>query len=165
MDGEEDIVFFAKTRKRPRPPTDSREISLESEKNVPPTRVLPSASEAPFLLLGVDTWLAEALRALSIVNPTEVQQICIPKIIAQYDVIAAAKTGSGKTAAFAVPILNDLGREPRGLFAVILTPTRFGLPLIVNSIVQGAGYSNKRANTSIGKGDTCEHLHSCWWSR
>ena len=40
------------------------------------------------------------------------------------DVIGGAKTGSGKTAAFALPILQKLSEDPFGVFALILTPTR-----------------------------------------
>jgi ATP-dependent RNA helicase DDX49/DBP8 len=39
-------------------------------------------------------------------------------------VIACAKTGSGKTAAFALPILEELGKDPYGIFGLVLTPTR-----------------------------------------
>jgi len=40
------------------------------------------------------------------------------------DVIGSAKTGSGKTAAFALPILQKLAEDPFGVFALVLTPTR-----------------------------------------
>ncbi|KAG1222754.1 hypothetical protein G6F68_020552 [Rhizopus microsporus] len=40
------------------------------------------------------------------------------------DVIGGAKTGSGKTAAFAIPILQKLSQDPYGVFALVLTPTR-----------------------------------------
>ena len=40
------------------------------------------------------------------------------------DVCGVAKTGSGKTAAFAMPILQTLAKDPHGLYAIILTPTR-----------------------------------------
>lgn len=43
------------------------------------------------------------------------------------DVIGRAKTGSGKTAAFALPILEKLSKDPYGIFAIVLTPTRYGL--------------------------------------
>eukprot|EP00770_Monocercomonoides_exilis_P001297 MONOS_1287.1-p1 / transcript=MONOS_1287.1 / gene=MONOS_1287 / organism=Monocercomonoides_exilis_PA203 / gene_product=ATP-dependent RNA helicase / transcript_product=ATP-dependent RNA helicase / location=Mono_scaffold00022:59579-61675(-) / protein_length=585 / sequence_SO=supercontig / SO=protein_coding / is_pseudo=false len=48
----------------------------------------------------------------------------IPHILKGKDVIGCAKTGSGKTAAFALPILQKLAQEPFGIFALIITPTR-----------------------------------------
>lgn len=56
-------------------------------------------------------------------TPTPVQTNCIPKILAGQDCIGAAKTGQGKTFAFALPILQKLSVEPRSYFALILTPT------------------------------------------
>lgn len=56
-------------------------------------------------------------------SPTPVQANCIPRILAGQDCIGAAKTGSGKTFAFALPILQKLSEEPRSHFALILTPT------------------------------------------
>jgi len=61
---------------------------------------------------------------MGIKNPTEIQQTCIPPILAGRDCIGCAKTGSGKTAAFALPILQKLCEDPYGIFAVVLTPTR-----------------------------------------
>eukprot|EP00898_Chlorokybus_atmophyticus_P009002 jgi/Chlat1/9102/Chrsp97S09273 len=49
---------------------------------------------------------------------------CIPHILAGEDVIGTAQTGSGKTAAFALPIINTLAQDPYGIYAVVLTPTR-----------------------------------------
>eukprot|EP00300_Choanocystis_sp_HF-7_P019539 c20371_g1_i1.p1 GENE.c20371_g1_i1~~c20371_g1_i1.p1 ORF type:complete len:444 (+),score=122.55 c20371_g1_i1:108-1334(+) len=49
---------------------------------------------------------------------------CIPPILEGRDVMAGAPTGSGKTAAFALPILNRLSDDPYGIFALVLTPTR-----------------------------------------
>ncbi|KAJ3210644.1 hypothetical protein HK099_008194 [Clydaea vesicula] len=61
---------------------------------------------------------------LSIKFPTPIQVNCIPEILNGKDVIGSAKTGSGKTAAFALPILQKLSEDPFGIFAVVLTPTR-----------------------------------------
>ncbi|XP_037902920.1 probable ATP-dependent RNA helicase Dbp45A [Hermetia illucens] len=55
--------------------------------------------------------------------PTPIQQNCIPQILSGRDCIGAAKTGSGKTFAFALPILQKLSEEPVSHFALILTPT------------------------------------------
>ena len=43
------------------------------------------------------------------------------------DCIGCAKTGSGKTAAFALPILQKLSEDPYGIFALVLTPTRWAI--------------------------------------
>lgn len=57
-------------------------------------------------------------------KPTPVQSHCIPRILAGEDVLGLAQTGSGKTAAFALPILNRLAEDPYGVFALVVTPTR-----------------------------------------
>ncbi|TPX53203.1 hypothetical protein SeMB42_g00918 [Synchytrium endobioticum] len=77
-----------------------------------------------FAKLGLNPWLLDALRHLSIAAPTDVQRNCIGPILGGQDVIGCARTGSGKTAAFALPILQKLGEDPFGVFALVLTPTR-----------------------------------------
>ncbi|KAM3718731.1 putative ATP-dependent RNA helicase [Dirofilaria immitis] len=49
---------------------------------------------------------------------------CIPRILAGNDVLGCAKTGTGKTLAFALPILHELTLDPYGICALVLTPTR-----------------------------------------
>ena len=58
------------------------------------------------------------------VTPTPVQRNCVPAALLGANVVSSAPTGSGKTAAFALPILDRLARDPYGVFAVVLTPTR-----------------------------------------
>jgi len=74
--------------------------------------------------LGLNSWLVAQCRSLGLRHPTPVQSNCIPEIIKGRDVIGCAKTGSGKTAAFALPLLQLLFEDPYGIFAVVLTPTR-----------------------------------------
>ncbi|XP_006460053.1 hypothetical protein AGABI2DRAFT_67452 [Agaricus bisporus var. bisporus H97] len=61
---------------------------------------------------------------MSIRIPTEVQTACIPPLLSGADCIGNAKTGSGKTIAFALPILQKLSADPYGIYALVLTPTR-----------------------------------------
>ena len=61
---------------------------------------------------------------MGISKPTEIQENTIPEILNGKNCIGCAKTGSGKTAAFALPILQKLSEDPFGIFAVVLTPTR-----------------------------------------
>lgn len=74
--------------------------------------------------LGVSKWLCEALDAMKIHTPTAIQAACIPEILKGKDCIGGAKTGSGKTIAFAGPMLSKWSEDPMGIFGVVLTPTR-----------------------------------------
>jgi len=67
--------------------------------------------------------LVDALAKLKLENPTEVQEKAIPMCLSGKDVIVRSKTGSGKTFAFLLPILQQLSDE-QNLQAIILTPTR-----------------------------------------
>ncbi|XP_074584968.1 DEAD-box ATP-dependent RNA helicase 36 [Curcuma longa] len=79
---------------------------------------------ASFAELGLSEWAVDTCRELRIERPTTVQSRCIPRILAGDDVLGIAQTGSGKTAAFALPILNRLAEDPYGVFALVVTPTR-----------------------------------------
>src|SRR5262244_1249581 len=69
--------------------------------------------------------LLRALAALSFTAPTPIQRDAIPRACAGRDVLACAMTGSGKTAAFLLPILQRLVGKPRGVTrALVLAPTR-----------------------------------------
>lgn len=81
-------------------------------------------AKASFASLDVAPWLIASLSAMEIKRPTAIQKGCIPKILEGKDVIGGSKTGSGKTIAFAVPIIQRLAEDPIGIFGVILTPTR-----------------------------------------
>ncbi|KAF5358536.1 hypothetical protein D9756_001946 [Leucocoprinus leucothites] len=92
-----------------------------------PEEASTSASPAPpvtFKSLGLISPLLEALESLSFKTPTEIQVEALPHALEGRDIIGVAATGSGKTAAFALPILQKLWEEPKGLFACVLAPTR-----------------------------------------
>ena len=86
----------------------------------PPKPILKST----FASLGISPRLISSLRTIAISRPTEIQAACIEPILQGRDCIGGAKTGSGKTMAFALPILQRIVRDPFGIFAVVLTPTR-----------------------------------------
>jgi ATP-dependent RNA helicase DDX49/DBP8 len=77
-----------------------------------------------FQELGLSNWIVKSCNALGMIKPTPIQQYCIPPALAGRNVIGSALTGSGKTAAFALPILQKLSENPYGIFALIITPTR-----------------------------------------
>ncbi|KAI0353479.1 DEAD-domain-containing protein [Trametes cingulata] len=74
--------------------------------------------------MNISSVLISALAKMSIKSPTEIQAACIPPLLQGRDCIGNAKTGSGKTIAFALPILQKLSLDPYGIFALVLTPTR-----------------------------------------
>ncbi len=79
----------------------------------------------PFKALGLDPHLVQATREMRYTEPTPIQAETIPAILAGRDLIATAQTGTGKTAAFLLPILNQLLHKPRGTaHALVVTPTR-----------------------------------------
>ena len=78
----------------------------------------------PFKLLGLNPHLVAATKRMHYTEPTPIQAEAIPAILAGRDLIATAQTGTGKTAAFALPLLHRLMAKPRGLPCLILSPTR-----------------------------------------
>jgi len=78
----------------------------------------------PFTKLGLSPAVLDGVRAAGYVTPTPIQLRGIPLVLAGRDVIGSAQTGTGKTAAFALPILSKLGRHAPGPRALILEPTR-----------------------------------------
>ncbi|KAG4306311.1 hypothetical protein PORY_000299 [Pneumocystis oryctolagi] len=79
---------------------------------------------ASFKAFGLHTWIIETLEKISIKKPTAIQTACIGPILQGKNCIGSAETGSGKTMAFALPIIQILSQDPYGVFALILTPTR-----------------------------------------
>lgn len=77
-----------------------------------------------FNKLGLHPHLVAATRRMHYTEPTPIQAEAIPAILAGRDVIATAQTGTGKTAAFLLPILHRLLGKPRGAPCLILSPTR-----------------------------------------
>jgi ATP-dependent RNA helicase RhlE len=78
-----------------------------------------------FTKLGLHPDLLRGLRELGFARPTPIQEQAIPPAVEGRDLLACAMTGSGKTAAFLLPILNRLIDKPRGTTrALVLTPTR-----------------------------------------
>ncbi|KAL0377817.1 UNVERIFIED_CONTAM: putative ATP-dependent RNA helicase DDX47 [Sesamum radiatum] len=80
------------------------------------------AEEKSFKDLGVNEQLAEACDNLGWKNPTKIQVEAIPMALEGKDIIGLAQTGSGKTGAFAIPILQSLLETPQAFFACVLSP-------------------------------------------
>src|SRR5215217_4008046 len=86
-----------------------------------------SFDDAAFLKLGLAPALAAALTGLGYEEPTDIQREAIPPLLAGRDVLGQAATGTGKTAAFALPMLHRIGAsedDARTVRGLILVPTR-----------------------------------------
>ncbi|HEY3762415.1 MAG TPA: DEAD/DEAH box helicase [Verrucomicrobiae bacterium] len=81
----------------------------------------------PFRALGLDAKILQAITEAGYTEPTPIQSAAIPPIIAGNDLIGIAQTGTGKTAAFTLPILTRLAAQPgqrRGTKVLVIAPTR-----------------------------------------
>ncbi len=77
-----------------------------------------------FLQLGIRKEINHTLKSLGIVTPTSIQERTIPSVLEGKDVIAKAQTGTGKTLAFVLPIIEKIDVHKPDVQALILTPTR-----------------------------------------
>src|SRR5436190_7938343 len=77
-----------------------------------------------FTRFGLSPAVLQGVKAMGYVEPTPIQLRAIPLILAGTDVIGSAQTGTGKTAAFALPILSQLGHHSPQPRLLVLEPTR-----------------------------------------
>ena len=104
----------------------------ESSDNEKETKVIS------FRSLGVKEAICEAIDGLGWTTPSEIQAQSIPEALEGRDVIGLAETGSGKTGAFAIPILHALLDNPQRIFALVLAPTR-ELAFQINEVFEALG--------------------------
>jgi len=74
--------------------------------------------------LGLDDRLLAAVASMGYTQPTPIQRDAIPIVLEGRDVVGCAQTGTGKTAAFILPLLQRVSAKPGGIKALIVTPTR-----------------------------------------
>ncbi|MCF7483510.1 DEAD/DEAH box helicase [Vibrio sp. J1-1] len=110
-----------------------------------------------FADLGIEQKLVETLSTLNILTPTPVQEKSIPHVLKGKNLLAAAQTGTGKTAAFGLPIIQSVQQEKRNGTpkALILVPTRELAQQVFESLSQYASQTELRiacvyGGTSIG---------------
>ncbi|KAF2712881.1 ATP-dependent RNA helicase DBP8 [Pleomassaria siparia CBS 279.74] len=86
--------------------------------------VLDVQEKSTFASIDVAPWLIASLSSMEIKRPTGIQKACIPEILKGRNCIGGSRTGTGKTMAFSVPILQKWAEDPMGIFALVITPTR-----------------------------------------
>lgn len=104
--------------------------------------------------LGLNEMVLEAVHHMGFENATPIQDQAIPLIIAEHDLLACAQTGTGKTAAFLLPILHKItGKEDTSINTLILVPTR-ELAVQIEQEIQGLSYFVSVGSMAIyGGGD------------
>jgi len=96
----------------------------------------------PFEIFGLHPELEQAVAELGYEEPTPIQLGAIPALLEGFDVLGQAQTGTGKTAAFGLPLLQKLDNSVRGVQALVLTPTR-ELAIQVSEAISGYGQHMK----------------------
>jgi superfamily II DNA/RNA helicase len=102
-----------------------------------------------------DTKLSEGLYSMGYTSPTPIQEQAIPLILQGKDLIACAQTGTGKTAAFLLPVLHNImgmAEEKRALNTLILSPTR-ELATQIDRQIEGLGYFTGISSLAIYGGN------------
>lgn len=126
-----------------------------------------------FYLLGLSEPILKAIEAQGYDKPSPIQEKAVPAVLTGKDVMAAAQTGTGKTAGFTLPILEMLSKGPRvrqnQVRALVLTPTR-ELAAQVNGSVVKYGINLPLTSTVVFGGvkinpqmQNCVKVVMYWW--
>ncbi len=105
---------------------------------------------------GFKPQIDQAIDAIGFKNPTPVQQECIPIILSGSDLIACAQTGTGKTAAYVLPLLNTIGghaSDNNSVEALIVAPTR-ELAIQIDQQFEGFAYFTDTSSIAVYGGGT-----------
>jgi len=103
-----------------------------------------------FTELGLSENVLQGVKAMGYIEPTPIQLRAIPLVLAGRDVIGSAQTGTGKTAAFGLPILSRLGHPAPGPRALILEPTRELAAQVETAMRDYARFSNLKITVVYG---------------
>jgi len=103
-----------------------------------------------FSKLGLSPAVVDGVKAMGYVEPTPIQLRAIPLVLAGRDVIGSAQTGTGKTAAFALPILSKLDQHAPGPRALVLEPTRELTAQVETAIHDYARFTNLKTTVVYG---------------
>lgn len=104
----------------------------------------------PFTKLGLSNAMLEGVKAMGYVEPTPIQLRAIPLILTGRDVIGSAQTGTGKTAAFALPILSQLDQHEAMPRVLVLEPTRELAAQVETAFRDFARFTNLRIAVVFG---------------
>jgi ATP-dependent RNA helicase DeaD len=111
-----------------------------------------------FAQLGVETPVLMAVRKMGFETPTDIQRELIPRILAGHDILGQARTGTGKTAAFGIPVLQGLDKGGR-LQALCLVPTRELAVQVATEVQHLAEFTGLHCVSIYGGERICQQVH------
>ena len=136
--------------------TPSTELNVESDVELSTTHLPPAKPD--FTQLGLCQKILQAVQEQGYMHPTPIQEQAIPHVLAGKDVMGAAQTGTGKTAAFVLPILEKIvpfantssspARHP--IRALVLTPTRELSDQVAENAFKYSKYTDLRTAVVFG---------------
>ncbi|MDG1334153.1 MAG: DEAD/DEAH box helicase [Crocinitomicaceae bacterium] len=104
--------------------------------------------------LGISAGLVKGLMELNIVEPTDIQQKVIPLLLSEdTDLVAQAQTGTGKTAAYGLPLLEKMDSQNRAIQGLILCPTRELAQQVAKQLFKFTKYSTKVFTEAVYGGE------------
>src|SRR5258708_2333929 len=103
-----------------------------------------------FTRFGLSQPMIDGVKAMGYIEPTPIQLRAIPLIMSRRDVIGSAQTGTGKTAAFALPILSQLGAHAPAARFLVLEPTRELAAQVETAIRDFARFTDLRVSVIFG---------------
>jgi len=116
----------------------------------------PPTQNSTFNDFKLEAAIHEGIEAMGYSEPTPIQSMAIPAILDHHDLIGCAQTGTGKTAAFVIPIIHRIiqsVKEKQGINTLVIVPTR-ELALQIDQQVSGLGYFANISSTAVyGGGD------------
>jgi ATP-dependent RNA helicase DeaD len=113
-------------------------------------KILGELMNLSFQELGISPERVEQLEKIGFTEPTNIQVQAIPQLLAGRDVVGQSQTGTGKTAAFSLPILERLDINERAVQAIVLTPTRELAMQVHDAIEQFIGNEGLRVLAIYG---------------
>ncbi|CQR70715.1 DEAD-box ATP-dependent RNA helicase CshA [Sporomusa ovata DSM 2662] len=113
-----------------------------------------------FKELGISDLTIRALSDMGFEEPTPIQEQAIPILLAGKDLVGQAQTGTGKTAAFGIPLLENIGKSVGATFGIVLTPTRELCIQVAEELNKLGQFSNVRTLPIYGGQDIQRQIKS-----
>lgn len=109
-----------------------------------------------FQTLGISKEILDSIESMGYKTPTEIQQKAIPLVLSGKDIVAQAQTGTGKTAAFGIPLIERVNPKIKKIQALVLVPTR-ELAIQVAKEIKDLGKNKKVFVLSVYGGKSIKH--------